>query len=234
MTMYSLLEANDGDVTMQQVENSFGGNICRCTGYRPILDAFKSFARDSCTSDIEDLTLDLCHLNKNRSCLKTNCHEKCNINRDIALEIVADDGKEWLQPISLLQLIKIFTTKTMRKEYMMVAGNTAHGNLKLVFCYKIKILIILRQIGFESCIQGVYRRSENIKIFIDTRAIKELHIIKADEWSLMFGGNVSLTELMETLERVAKIYDNYSYGAELAKHIDLVATVSVRNVNFFF
>lgn len=131
MTMYSLLEANDGDLTMEQVENSFGGNICRCTGYRPILDAFKSFARDSYTSDIEDLTLDLCHMNKNRPCLRGNCYEKCSIKRDTALEIVADDGKEWLKPISLLQLIKIFTTKTMHKEYMLVAGNTAHGKLKV-------------------------------------------------------------------------------------------------------
>jgi xanthine dehydrogenase/oxidase len=43
MNMYSLLE-NNPTPTKEEVEKYFDGNICRCTGFRPILDAFKSFA----------------------------------------------------------------------------------------------------------------------------------------------------------------------------------------------
>lgn len=46
MNMYSLLE-NNPKPTEEEIENYFDGNICRCTGYRPIFTAFKSFAADA-------------------------------------------------------------------------------------------------------------------------------------------------------------------------------------------
>ena len=50
---HSLL-ASDKHPSKEDIEAAFDGNICRCTGYRAILDAMKSFSVDkSTTSDIE-------------------------------------------------------------------------------------------------------------------------------------------------------------------------------------
>jgi hypothetical protein len=43
---YSLMEKKP-DATMQEIEDVLDGNLCRCTGYRPIFDAFKSMASDA-------------------------------------------------------------------------------------------------------------------------------------------------------------------------------------------
>lgn len=43
MSLYALLR-NNGDPSELEVEEAFDGNLCRCTGYRPILDAAQTFS----------------------------------------------------------------------------------------------------------------------------------------------------------------------------------------------
>jgi xanthine dehydrogenase/oxidase len=43
MSMYALLRNSGSEPHEHEVEEAFDGNLCRCTGYRPILDAAQSF-----------------------------------------------------------------------------------------------------------------------------------------------------------------------------------------------
>lgn len=197
MNMYSLLEANSGKVSMSDVENSFGGNICRCTGYRPILDAFKSFSSDAITDniDIEDLS---------KSCCKKRetCGGICPQVED-PMNIVAEDNRQWIIVQTLQSLLDVLNSKVGDQPYMLVSGDTAHG---------------------------VYRRPEDLKIFIDINKVPELHQNSITNDTLIIGANVSLTETMQILKDAAKNNAGFKYCEDIAKHIDLIANVPVRNV----
>lgn len=45
MSMYALLRSSHKPPNEAQIEESLAGNLCRCTGYRPIVDAFRVFAK---------------------------------------------------------------------------------------------------------------------------------------------------------------------------------------------
>uniref|UniRef100_A0A8C0V8W0 Xanthine dehydrogenase/oxidase n=1 Tax=Cyanistes caeruleus TaxID=156563 RepID=A0A8C0V8W0_CYACU len=46
MSMYTLLR-NNPEPHMEDIEDAFQGNLCRCTGYRPILEGYRTFAKVS-------------------------------------------------------------------------------------------------------------------------------------------------------------------------------------------
>ncbi|XP_052896949.1 xanthine dehydrogenase/oxidase-like [Anopheles moucheti] len=201
MTMYSLMESKQGKVSMEEIENELGGNICRCTGYRPILDAFKSLTLNDKPelSDIEELQI----------CPTTNtvCSAKCpvvacNVDKARSVHIAFEDGKEWYKVFSVSD---IFATLTAigSKLYMFHGGNTA---------------------------QGVYRRNEAIQIFIDVNSVEELRSQDQNSERLMVGGNVTLAELIEILRKAGKKLSDFSYCEEMGKHLLLAANPAVRNV----
>ncbi|XP_062544108.1 aldehyde oxidase 1-like [Armigeres subalbatus] len=203
MNMYSLLQSKKGQVSMDEVENAFGGNMCRCTGYRPILDAFKSLAYDAeprlkqACMDIEDL---------NKICPKTGsaCAGKCSAAGKLldkkGIHMSFTEDKEWHKVYNISDVFAIFEN-IGSKPYMLVAGNTAHG---------------------------VYRRSDKLQVFIDVNSIDELRYHSLAN-NLVIGAGVSLTELMDILSTAAKENDKFAYCSELVNHIDLIANVPVRN-----
>ncbi|XP_035789867.1 xanthine dehydrogenase-like [Anopheles albimanus] len=206
MSMYSLLEQNNGAVTMEEIENALGGNICRCTGYRPILDAFKTFAVDAparaarssaaagqCETDIEELPRS-CASGSEPPCSARTCFDQC-------VSVRCPDNRQWYRVRTVDEVFEIVAPLEL-DTFMLVAGNTGHG---------------------------VYRRAQNLRVFIDVRNVEELH----NYWigsSLIVGANVPLTEFIQILREAARKDRRFSYCKEVAKHVEEIAHPAVRNV----
>lgn len=118
---------------MLEIEQSLGSNVCRCTGYRPILEAFKKFAKDSLEKqilDIEDLYV--CKKPGTSRDKSKNCNEDwCMVEKDDVadfsiIELKLKDGKYWYRVVEVKNIFEILQEKG-DDSYMLVAGNTAKG-----------------------------------------------------------------------------------------------------------
>ncbi len=67
--------------------------------------------------------------------------------------------------------------------------------------------------------------------YIDVTGITELHSVVMDGTNLLIGGNVTLTQVMATMESAAASDASaYGYCARFAEHFKKVANTNVRNV----
>lgn len=206
MNMYSLLKNKDNKVTMKEMENSFGGNLCRCTGYRPILTAFKTLCVDADKNligsypelDIEDLHF--CP-GKGQPCDK-ECKELCTPS-NTPLYFDFQDTK-WYKVFTIGEIFQAFD-KSPTGSYMLVCGNTAQGVYPLPL-------------------------GQQFNLYIDITSVRELMDYKLTDDKLILGANMSLTATMELFYKLSAENPKFKYLSKLADHIDLIANVPVRNV----
>lgn len=116
MNMYSLMK--QGNTSKEQIEDSFGGNICRCTGYRPILKAFRSLTVDDDLIDVEELDA----MKKVMDPLR---YSKCGRTENRCVQFLTTQRK-WIKVYTLTDLLNTLRLY-VNAEYMLVAGNTAKG-----------------------------------------------------------------------------------------------------------
>eukprot|EP00759_Apiculatamorpha_spiralis_P029746 PhF_6_TR31799/c0_g1_i2/m.46881/K00106/XDH; xanthine dehydrogenase/oxidase len=125
MSLYTAV--SKGQHTAKDLERAFEGNLCRCTGYRPLLDAAKTFA-----TDIEECYTEPCqHRTPSGMCstTKQKCDEACKKgghthndglkfiefpkelkeHRAKRVEVKDRDGV-WYQPSTLAELKHIVDT----------------------------------------------------------------------------------------------------------------------------
>ncbi|CAG2064372.1 unnamed protein product, partial [Timema podura] len=122
----------EGNLTTKKLEESFAGNTCRCTGYRPILDAFKSLCVDA-PLELKNKCLDIEDLQKINRCCKqcVTCKKKLNSDDDDDLGAISIPGfipsetPQWFRVKTIEEIFNIFSS-IGNIPYQLVAGNTAH------------------------------------------------------------------------------------------------------------
>ncbi|XP_013162269.1 PREDICTED: indole-3-acetaldehyde oxidase-like [Papilio xuthus] len=206
MTMYSLLKSKP-DITRLEIEKSLSSNICRCTGYRPILDAFKKFGSDAAdrvtVEDIEDLHI----CSRTGNACKGSCDKDdwCIVTKDdiyanTVKHIVLHDNRDWYSAETVSEIFDILKTKG-NKSYMLVAGNTA---------------------------KGVYPITEYPLVLIDVNNVSQLKTFVIDQ-NLVIGAGLTITEVIEIFKTVSQ-RENFSYLLTVNEHLEKVAHVAVRNI----
>ncbi|XP_030369374.1 xanthine dehydrogenase [Scaptodrosophila lebanonensis] len=227
MSMYALLR-NSAQPSMRDLEVAFQGNLCRCTGYRPILEGYKTFTKEFACGMGEKC----CRVNGNG----------CASNGDPASSLVDDtlfersefqpfdpsqepifppelqltesydneslvfrsDRVTWYRPSSLVELLQL---KAEYPEAKLVVGNTEVGV----------------EVKFKHFLYPV---------LINPTKVPELMEVQETEESIYFGAAVSLMDIDILLrERIEKLPEHQTRFFQCA--VDMLhyfAGKQIRNV----
>ncbi|XP_061376981.1 uncharacterized protein LOC133318771, partial [Danaus plexippus] len=205
MSMYSKLKSRK-NLKMLDIERDLSSNICRCTGFRPILEAFKKFASDAPESkdllDIEELEI----------CQKPNrfCSGSYNYYNDFYFvskneiyhnnwHINLKDGKTWHKAFTVDDILNILTLYGL-DSYMLVAGNTGKGVIPI---------------------------EEYPRNLIDISGVKELKGYLVDQ-NLVIGAGLTISNLMEIFQEISDT-ENFEYLKVVNDHLQYVGNIAIRN-----
>ncbi|XP_043217578.1 indole-3-acetaldehyde oxidase-like isoform X1 [Amphibalanus amphitrite] len=203
MSMYSLLESRD-TLTKEDVEQAMDGNLCRCTGYRPILDAFKTFGADA-DQKTKDMVKDIeeaagCKSQSGGACGGGGGGGRC-AGCPRALPMSSGEA-QWALPESLAKLYAAMAAVPRGRTLRLVTGNTG---------------------------SGVYKHDGPFDSYISTLKVPELHAVSKTAEAATFGGAVTLSRLIEELQLLAPTA-GFAHCRQMASHLLLVANTPVRNM----
>ncbi|XP_006650706.2 probable aldehyde oxidase 2 [Oryza brachyantha] len=202
-------------LTAAEAEKAISGNLCRCTGYRPIVDACKSFAADV---DLEDLGLNAFWkkgADERADASKLPAYSGgaaavCTFPEFLKSEIrssmgqanggapaVAVTGDGWFHPKSIEEFQMLLDSNLFdERSVKIVASNTG---------------------------SGVYKDQDLHAKYINISHIPELSAINRSSKGVELGAAVSISKAIEILS------DGDTVFRKIADHLSKVASPFVRN-----
>ncbi|RWR85432.1 Aldehyde oxidase/xanthine dehydrogenase [Cinnamomum micranthum f. kanehirae] len=225
-------------ITMSEAEKAIAGNLCRCTGYRPIADVCKSFAADV---DMEDLGLNSFftkreNIDKNPNGLPFYCLNEITTFPDF----LKNEIKSSASYFSDLQL-RVSDKETVPLEPTCKSNSKTNSHWYSPSSVE-ELKELLKSEGPKNGERvklvvgntgaGVYKEVEHYNKYIDLRQVPELLVIKRDSSGVEIGAAVTISRAIEALTE-----EDNQYGSnerlvfkKIADHMRKVASQFVRNM----
>jgi xanthine dehydrogenase/oxidase len=214
MNMFTLRQ-NNPCPREREIEAHFDGNLCRCTGYRPILEAFKQFAVDyepPCPKPVIkiDPAFEPCSV-KPFAKIGPPPDFVAYMKNPLPLTFSAN-GYTYQRPLTLdaLYALKKVSGPT-GPTFRLVCGNTSVGIYETEPIYA------------EPALDPQY--------LVDISAIPELQTVQVTDQGVELGGAVTLSRTIEVLAEVIATRDPAQTAglAAFREHLLIVANHQIRN-----
>ncbi|KAF2636496.1 xanthine dehydrogenase [Massarina eburnea CBS 473.64] len=229
MSLYALLRNTDAP-SEHDVEEAFDGNLCRCTGYRPILDAAQSFnSKAGCGKAAKNGGSGCCmDKGANGGCCKKNGDDSQPIKKftppgfieykpntelifppqlrkhEFKALAFGTKRKRWYRPVTLQQLLEIKTVYPSAK----IIGGSTETQIEIKF------------------------KAQHYSASVFVGDIAELRQFSFHDDYLEIGGNVVLTDLEQICKDAIEHYGERKSQpfAAILKQIRYFAGRQIRNV----
>ncbi|XP_040828095.1 aldehyde oxidase 4 [Ochotona curzoniae] len=228
MSIYTLLR-NHPEPTPEQITEALGGNLCRCTGYRPIVESGKTFCVGSTVCQVKGTGK--CCMDQEQTSSVDRQEELCTKLYDEdefqpldpsqepifppeLIRMAEDPNKRrltfqgertsWLAPVSLKDLLEL---KASFPEAPLVMGNTTVGpNIKF--------------------------GDKFYPVFIFPLGLPELYFVNTTEDGVTIGAGYSLAQLSDALKFIVSEQpkERTKTFRALLKHLRTLAGAQIRNM----
>ncbi|XP_057614584.1 aldehyde oxidase 4 isoform X2 [Chionomys nivalis] len=228
MSIYTLLR-NHPEPTPDQITEALGGNLCRCTGYRPIVESVKTFSPGSTVCQMKG---------SGQCCMDPDEGSFVSREEKICTKLYNEDEFQPLdpsqEPIFPPELIRMAEDPDKRRltfrgpRTTWFVPVTLEDLLELKSSYPKAPLVM----GNTSVGPSIKFKGEFHPVFISPLRFPELHLVKNTENGATIGAGQSLAQLKDALDFLVSEQPKEKTKTfhALLKHLRTLAGPQIRNM----